>query len=211
MNKSNSMPSRCCAPPPPPEHGHLSLRRIIDIYKDNPACCCHTDYENLAGTLDFVCGKHNEQKLPDDGLRYLKHPHQRCFSNRQINQLTEVLEKVPLDQLGDFDRIHEKVMAANPVGFNFLGYYDFCLRYCFNKRIFPQRYVYIHRGALAGAGHLRDAGLLKFSNKEHRIPLEAFPQEIIDGLYNFEDMGTFHIENFLCVMEAHLSHLKTTK
>ena len=194
------------SPPAPPDSiTRERLTKTVEEYFANPVYC-HHDFDELVDTIDYICGCHNDRYYDTPEPRYKKHGHERCFSNEQINSIARQLADIAIEPNDDFDTVIDRVREINPKGMGDLSSYDFCLRLCGSNDILPQRFVYIHSGALEGARHLRSAGLLEFSNGDKRIPVENLPKEMLP-LVGFEGKGTLHVENFLCVSKHKLEKL----
>ena len=94
-----------------------------------------------------------------------------------------------------FDYVNNCIRGI--VGVGQLAVYDISVRigkYLCSPPIEPKEYVYLHCGALEGANNLF-GGNPKL--KEGRYSITIFPVQL-------QKLGSYHIENFLCVMKDRL-------
>lgn len=101
----------------------------------------------------------------------------------------------------DFEELFDYVAGCiRETGIGQLTIYDIsiCLgRNLMSPPIEPKVFVYLHRGALEGAKKIKHLFNPQVKLKEGRFPITVFPKKL-------QRLGSFHIENFLCVMKDKL-------
>ena len=140
-------------------------------------------------------------KRLEDCVRMGKKHHHKRMTERTIRQIITALKNSNLlkQKFSNFEELFDHVnnCLRGIVGIGQLAVYDISVRigkYLFSPSIEPKDYVYLHRGALEGANKLFGCNP---KLKEDRYPITDFPPAL-------QKLGSFHIENFLCVMKDRL-------
>lgn len=159
---------------------------------------------------DCVGGCHNEIYADTQQRR---HGHQTQLSRNAVSEAASILEEKNKESesqdpekvqwFNDFDELLESVRAdiKGVYGIDDLTVYDTALRIGWNQnpRLVPQKYVYLHQGAMKGAVALqRVSRLLKrpyftFEGKlEYKVEISYFRKDL-------RELGANFLEDFLCV------------
>ncbi|MDE6403458.1 MAG: hypothetical protein K2K86_06595, partial [Muribaculaceae bacterium] len=173
-----------------------------------------SDWENCLNQKwsvgDCVTGCHNDTYgAPDRHCSLNRNSHQYCVSTQAINEAIEKLSGRPLtphaaDSFEDFyEWVSDTIKTIHGIGD--LSVYDTALRMGrhFAKDgkhypIEPQKYVYLHKGALWGAEALQRISRLgtDYINPDLRLDYRIAINEFCDDL---QSLGANHLENFLCI------------
>lgn len=137
-------------------------------------------------------------KQLEDCVRMGKNHHHKRMTESTIQQTITALKNSNLlkQRFLNFEDLFDYVnnCIRGIVGIGQLAVYDISVRigkYLCSPSIEPRDYVYLQQGALDGANKLLGANP---KMKECRYPITIFPAEL-------QKLGSFHIENFLCVMK----------
>lgn len=174
--------------------------------------------ESITGMTSFkeyVYGTH--ARGVDGEVVIKRHPHQRRIPTEVLDTCTKNLKEAFKDVspsfFADFEQLFSFVEAnKNSTGFEQVCIYDTALRYAGSNHCpLPQRYVYLHRGALWGAQSLWLIDQL-FKNKQSKRhkPFFRHPEyPLCDCVVlrsefskEFDKMSSAEIEDFLCVCHA---------
>ena len=164
-----------------------ALSKLIEEYWQNHDVCCLEEDKYECKTLE-------------DCVRLGKKRHHRRMTEETIVKTIKALKKSNLHKKSfkDFDALYDSVNKTirEVDGIGQLAVYDISVRIgkkLLNPSIEPEKYVYLHLGALEGAKKLFGSSV----KIEPRMPITDFPKEL-------QEMGSYHIENFLCVMKGKL-------
>lgn len=164
-----------------------SLSQLIEEYWQLPDICCLEEEKYECKTLE-------------DSVRLGKKRHHRRMTETTIVDTIKALNKSNLlkKSFSDFDELYDSVNAIirGIDGIGQLAVYDISVRIgkrLLNSSIEPKKYVYLQRGAREGAIKLFGSNV----KIEPRMPITVFPKEL-------QEIGSYHIENFLCVMKKKL-------
>ena len=131
-----------------------------------------------------------------------------CLHNKRMPKITKsnTINKMKCSamlkqEFLDFEELFDYVAGCiRETGIGQLTIYDIsiCLgRNLMSPPIEPKVFVYLHRGALEGAKKIKHLFNPQVKLKEGRFPITVFPKKL-------QRLGSFHIENFLCVMKDKL-------
>ena len=132
------------------------------------------------------------------------HSHQWWMTGRTgyINSKTALLRQVNFtgQTFTDFEALYQYISGLG-VAKGELHLYDLALRVGHCLGIYPQKYVYLHCGSLAGATILRDKGYITLtSGWSVKVPISVFASV-------FPSIGAMDIENLLCTCKKQLAGL----
>lgn len=193
----------------------ITLQKLVDDYltvkrhfKHTSKECtfkeAHEHYlESLQGHADFICGESGNTL---GVLFYRVNPHQQYFRCRSrqplIEPLAEKLKEIDGCAFASFEDLYAEIKRLNLHGFGPTTVYDYALRWGWHAspRIHPRDFVYLHATPGKSAKALFQKGYLPLVedidaavDKNHRLPLEVFPDEIRNSEMNAAD-----VEHFLC-------------
>lgn len=173
---------------------------------------------------DCVAGCHNDFYDLDGKTVQYRHVHQTQLSRTAVSQGAEKLEESDKKSESiddrflevndrkpvfvDFESLYEDVRKDldSVGGIGDMTIYDTALRIGWNQepRLIPEKYVYLHRGAMDGALALlklsRLSGKPYFSYEGklgYRVPITCFREDL-------QALGANHLEDFLCIFHQFL-------
>lgn len=173
-----------------------------------------SDWENCLNQKwsigDCVTGCHNDCYCDSDEHYSLnRNGHQFCVSTQAITEAIKKLTGSDLsqkaaDSFEDFYKwLSDTIKGIKGIGD--LSVYDTALRmgWHFEKdgmpyRIAPEKYVYLHKGALWGAEALQRISRLSTTYINPDIKLD-YHIEITEFCDDLQSLGANHLENFLCI------------
>lgn len=164
-----------------------TIPQLIEKYWQSHDDCCLEEVEHECKTLA-------------DCVRLGKKRHHRRMTETTIRKTIKALKKSNLlnKTFCDFDELYDCVneIIRGIKGIGQLAVYDISVR--IGKRLLkpaiePEKYVYLQSGALEGAKKLFGSSI----KIKSRMPITVFPKEL-------QEIGSYHIENFLCVMKKDL-------
>ncbi len=168
---------------------------------------------SLVTITDFICGQANKleasevEHLPK--FKFCKNSHQFRMPDTTVKDANRILSGLQLDKMRTFKEVHEAVVEKIPAieDFGILAAYDFTLRYCFSRDIYPEN-VFLHAGTKIGTKYLQDAGydikIIKGFNGVEEAELSSYPEPIAS-------LGALYAEDFLCIYDKQLAKLKPVK
>lgn len=195
-----------------------SLQDLIDHYLNEKIGCkysgkkettqeCHVRYlDHLEDITDFICGEHNEIKIPD-GPTYKVNNHQRSlrFTSRQpvINDMAEKLKDIQNETFNSFEELYDYINQRRLPWFGDTCVYDFALRYGWhlNPRVEPEKYVYLHSKPKAAAEILKGKGYFQHDLSKP-ILFESLRKE-----FKTPGMKAIDVEHFLCCYKKQIEKL----
>ena len=208
MSCNPSKKSKTCVCEPCPEdrikhdeNHNPTLSELIESYKVKWKGNLENHLTNFDTITDCVCGAVGNMDAPHPAPFIRKGSHQFCMPTATINEIVPRLNNVKSKNFVDFDELYDYVeeVSKGVEDYGDLAKYDFSLRYGFKRGLKPEKYVYTHRGARAGAEALVKAGLL--NEASHKIAICDFPPQL-------RELGAMHLENFLCIKKEQLKQLK---
>ncbi|MDE5799821.1 MAG: hypothetical protein K2H74_02210 [Paramuribaculum sp.] len=166
-------------------------------YKENNAA----DFDYISGldtTVDFILGGSNPHYDPEIKKTH-RHGHQFRITYPNLHLAIEALKDLDASVFSDFEQLFREVTqrTQNVPRYLQLHRYDFCLRCGAKAGIEPKDIVYFHAGAYRGARSLVEAGLVELELSKLQAPVDLFPEPL-------RQLGSAHIENFLCVNHDNL-------
>jgi hypothetical protein len=128
------------------------------------------------------------------------HLHQRKASRKKLRQSINNMRKtLRIGRYKDFEALHGDVLLSlRPSCWKngWLYYYDAALRIGVSKGVYPDKFLYFHRGTREGLLKLRKHKLIKtFPVGGFRMLMNELPKPI-------QKLGSIHAENFLCFYNA---------
>ncbi|MDE5881792.1 MAG: hypothetical protein K2H60_08680 [Muribaculaceae bacterium] len=164
-------------------------------------------FDSLITFTDFICGRPNKLQVSEVELpfQFCKDFHQFRMTAATIKEAEKKLKKAGLDRLNTFEEVYKRVLqeTKDVKGFGILAAYDFSIRYCWKRKLFPKR-VYLQAGAYNGAKKLINAGypvkIEKDENGIYTAELSSFPIEIME-------LRTVLAEDFLCIYKSRIETL----
>lgn len=186
-------------------------------YRDNWSYCL-TQKWSLS---DCVAGCHNEEYDLDGLISQCRNGHQTQLRRIPISQAAKIIEDADKasdtenpdkkdEWFSDFEALYDDVrgLLKDVDGIHDLTIYDTALRIGWNKdpQLIPEKYVYLHRGAMEGALALQKiselTGKKYFTYKGkpgYRVELTYFREDL-------QALGANHLEDFLCVFHSILGY-----
>ena len=170
---------------------------------------------------DCVCGCHNEVYSPNQGTHTA--PHQRRLHMVTKYRLPKLLKEQEFnpDTILDFENLFDWVAQAyegfkkgDPLkGYKNQSYpgqihiYDTAVRIgknmlvSYGREVMPKDYVYLHCGAWLGARHIQK--IQRLLGKQTDIFQNTYVSpnsrlKIRNFSHRLQELGSYHIENFLC-------------
>ena len=163
---------------------------------------------------DCVAGCHNEVYDLEGRIEQRRHGHQSQLARVPVSMAAKILEDADRASekenpdpehiwFEDFDALHDDLRKdlKNLDGIDDLTIYDTALRIGWNKKtqLIPEKFVYLHRGAMAGALALQKISEITgkkyffYEGKpEYRVEINHFRKDL-------QKLGANHLEDFLCV------------
>lgn len=152
-----------------------------------------------------------------DGTQYRCCSHQYRVRKKALDDLLDKLEGeiIKIKAVKDFDELYDVVDNIRVKHIGYLTIYDISLRigYMQNPKILPQKYVYLHAGAMVGAMTLYNKGLLKVK-PVHKMNVQDFNflskiMQLDSVSHSIPNGATFAmlVESFLCSKHNELSLL----
>lgn len=184
---------------------HLRFRCNLDSYR---GCSTYSDFIHYCcyGVKETLVGYDGPVKccvptIDPSEVKLLslaeKHWHQDRVPGRILRLFESNVLTLSLYGYTNFDDLFDYVAAnCGLKNGKCLLTYDFCLRYGYDKGIFPSRFVYLFRGAKEGAVNL----LGPIPNSVYKLPTTTFTSIL-------GPMDSMDIENLLCVCSDHIKYL----
>lgn len=179
----------------------FELEKLIGEYKKNyvpsNGCIslngCSPNRKNVTQTC---------KTLEDCVRKGICHHNKRMSKTTKSNTINKMKCSAMLKQMfRDFEDLFDYVdCCIRGKGVGQLTVYDISVslgRNLMSPPIEPKVFVYLHRGALEGAKKIKHLFNPQVKLKEGRFPITVFPKKL-------QRLGSFHIENFLCVMKDKL-------
>lgn len=193
-------------------------------YKDSWSYCLSQKWS----LGDCVSGCHNEVYDLMGKHHQNRHSHQKRLSRVSVSKAADELEKANADSeaescnavndedynkkewFKDFDSLYDDLTKVlNDVdGIDKLTIYDAALRIGWNQepQLLPEKYVYLHSGAMKGAlalqklTELTGKGYFRYDGKPgNRVEISHFREDL-------QGMKANHLEDFLCIFHKILRY-----